>query len=312
MTDLSQQVERLFEQQLSEWPLAGENYSKLPSVRVRNIPFAGYQISVQYNPHRIISSAARVDARSVAERPCFLCAANRPPEQRGIPFGDDYVILVNPYPIFRRHLTIVSHSHIPQRIEGNMEAMLAMAHALPGFVIFYNGPQCGASAPDHLHFQAGNRGFLPVERDITNRSLITAAGHIDGVELSLWRGYNRAMLTLQGTESGSVASMFGRFSRHLALTQPDRPEPMLNILAYHDAGRWTVHIIPRKAHRPACYFAEGDQKILLSPASVDLGGVFITPREEDFNKIAADDIRKILGEVCLDEEELRSLVIQLL
>jgi len=300
-------VNDLFESQFMEWPLARDNYGQLDGVRVRKIPFPGYEIAVQFNPGRIVSSAAKVDAGSIKARPCFLCEDNRPPEQRGVPFGSDYIILINPFPIFRRHLTIVNRAHTPQQIEGNFASMLSLAEALPDFVIFYNGPQCGASAPDHLHFQAGNRGFLPVEKDFGNPDLGTAAVSSEGVELRLWSGYGRGMLTLAGSDSRAIDNAFSRFYGTFAATQPERPEPMLNMLAYHSAGRWTVHIVPRRVHRPSCYFAAEQERILLSPASVDMGGVFITPREEDYNKITAADISSILGEVCLSDGEMKSL-----
>lgn len=307
MHDHSNMVNDLFESQFMEWPLARDNYGQLDGVRVRKIPFPGYEIAVQFNPGRIVSSAAKVDAGSIKARPCFLCEDNRPPEQRGVPFGSDYIILINPFPIFRRHLTIVNRAHTPQQIEGNFASMLSLAEALPDFVIFYNGPQCGASAPDHLHFQAGNRGFLPVEKDFGKPDLGTAAVSSEGVELRLWSGYGRGMLTLAGSDSRAIDNAFSRFYGTFAATQPERPEPMLNMLAYHSAGRWTVHIVPRRVHRPSCYFAAEQERILLSPASVDMGGVFITPREEDYNKITAADISSILGEVCLSDGEMKSL-----
>jgi len=312
MNDYSQKVRDLFDGQFREWSLARDNYRQLDDVRVRKVSCNRFDIAVQFNPGRITSSAAKVDARSIEARPCFLCAKNRPQEQNGIPFGDDYQILINPFPIFRRHLTIVCESHSPQRISGSFPAMLSLAEALPEFVIFYNGPQCGASAPDHMHFQAGNRGFLPVEKDTGNPRLCKKAGTAGTVELWLWEGYGRGMMTLKGADSKAIAGIFGKIYERFALTQPERPEPMLNILAYHGNGQWNVHIIPRRVHRPACYFAEGDEKILLSPASVDIGGVFITPREEDFNKITAADITGILSEVCLSEEELRTLTARVL
>jgi hypothetical protein len=312
MTDYSQKVRELFEDQFREWKLACDNYHQLDEVRVRRVSFPGYNISVQFNPGRITSSAAKVDAKSIEARPCFLCERNRPAEQRGIPVEDDYIILINPFPIFRRHLTIVSGSHTPQRIAGNFGTMLALARALPEYVIFYNGPQCGASAPDHLHFQAGNRGFLPIEMDTANQDLCRRAGQSGETELWLWSGYGRGILTLKGTDSGALETVFSRFLERFGSGQGDRPEPMLNILAYNDKGLWTVHIIPRIVHRPSCYFAEGDDRILLSPASVDLGGVFITPRGEDFSKITADDIRKILEEVCPGEDELEKLTNKIL
>ena len=312
MTDYSQKVRDLFDDQFAEWSLARDNYRLLDNVRVRKIAFDGYEIDIQFNPGRIISSAAKVDARSIEARPCFLCEKNRPPQQRGVPFGEDYLILINPFPIFRRHLTIVSEKHTPQRIAGNFGTMLSLAESLPEYVIFYNGPQCGASAPDHLHFQAGNRGFLPVERDAENPLLCIETEAVSGTGLSLWNGYGRGMMTLKGKDREALTAAFQKFNERFALTQPERPEPMLNIIAYHAIGSWTIHIIPRRIHRPACYFLEGEERILLSPASVDIGGVFITPREEDFIKMKASDISAILKEVCLSEEEVSSLTAELL
>lgn len=307
MIDYSHKVRELFNGQFREWKLARDNYDQLDRVMVRTVSFPGYDISVQFNPGRITSSAAKVDARSIEARPCFLCEKNRPPEQRGIPFEDDHIILINPFPIFRRHLTIVSISHTPQRIGGSFGTMLSLAEALPEYVVFYNGPQCGASAPDHLHFQAGNRGFLPIESDIGNPELCHRVAASGDTEIWLWSGYDRGIMTLKGTDRFAMSGVLDRFRERFAQIQPDRPEPMLNILAYHIDGLWTVHVIPRSVHRPACYFAEGGNRILLSPASVDIGGVFITPREEDFRKITAEDIHSILGEVCLGESELINL-----
>lgn len=312
MADYMHKVRDLFEGQLREWKLARDNYQQLDEVMVRTVPFPGYDISVQFNPGRIVSSAAKVDARSIGARPCFLCEHNRPMEQRGIPFGDNLIILVNPFPIFRRHLTVVSQRHTPQRITGNFGTMLNLAQALPEYVVFYNGPECGASAPDHLHFQAGNRGFLPIEKDTSNNGLCRLVTEDEETGLWLWSGYGRGIMTLRGSNPEAIESVFTRFYDRFALIQPERPEPMLNILAYVEDGRWTVHIIPRRLHRPRCYFAEGDKKILLSPASVDLGGVFITPRGEDFRKLSADDIKSILDEVCLGEDELKTLTKELL
>ena len=310
MKDYSQIVRELYNRQLSEWSLARDNYRQLDNVKVRDISFNGYDIAIQYNPGRITSSAAKVDTRSIEARPCFLCERNRPPEQKGVPFSDDFIILINPFPIFRRHLTIVSGSHTPQRIAGSFGTMLNLARVLPDYVIFYNGPQCGASAPDHLHFQAGNRGFLPVESDFGNPLLCSKALTAQSTEAWLWRDYGRGMVTLKGPDDSEIARLFDKFYAKFALSQPDRPEPMLNILAYYTGDEWIVHIMPRRVHRPACYFATGDEKILLSPASVDLGGVFITPREEDFHKITPADIAAILTEVCLSEEEVKLLTVQ--
>ena len=312
MNDYSQKISDLFDSQFGEWPLAYDNYRQLENVLVRLITFPAYEIVVQYNPGRITSSAASVDAGSIEARPCFLCEKNRPQQQRGMPYGDDYTILINPFPIFNRHLTIVYREHQPQRIKGNFITMLGMAGALPGFVVFYNGPECGASAPDHLHFQAGNRGFLPIEKDMDNPLLCYRQAEAGSLELWLWKNYGRGIITIKGSNAEAMDSVFSAFLQRFAAIQPERPEPMLNILAYGTGEEWVVHIIPRRKHRPACYFAEGDKRILLSPASVDMGGVFITPRETDYKMISASEIEGILSEVCLGDEEIVKLTTGLL
>jgi hypothetical protein len=310
MTDYSERVDELFDRQLREWDLARNNYSQLDNVRVRKISFSGYEIAVQFNPGRITSSAAKVDTKSIEARPCFLCEKNRPLQQRGIAAGN-YTILINPFPIFRRHLTIVCVNHIDQRIAGHFHEMLDFAAALPDYVVFYNGPQCGASAPDHMHFQAGNRGFMPIENDMADERLCKRVAFAKGIQMFRWQNYGRGIVSVTGSDREALSEFFSRFYARFALTQPDRPEPMLNILASYAEGEWTIHIIPRKLHRPSCYFAEGEGKILLSPASVDMGGVLITPREEDFIRITASDIGSIFTEVCLDEKEITSLTEEL-
>jgi hypothetical protein len=306
MIDYSERVDYLFAAQFREWELARNNYRQLDNVRVRKIAFPRYEIAVQFNPGRITSSAAKVDAKSIETRPCFLCEKNRPQQQRGIDAGN-YTILINPFPIFRRHLTIACIDHIDQRIDGHFNEMLDFAAALPWYVVFYNGPQCGASAPDHMHFQAGNRGFMPIENDMADEKLCRPAASAGNTRMLIWRNYGRGILTVSGSDKTEISVVFGRFYARFALMQPDRPEPMLNILASYSGGRWVIHIIPRKLHRPSCYFAEGEDRLLLSPASVDIGGVLITPREEDFVKITAADIESIFTEVCLDENEISSL-----
>ncbi len=312
MDNYSQKVTDLFDDQLRVWKLARENYHLLSGVRQRRVSFPGYEIVIQFNPGRIVSSSAMVDTKSIEARPCFLCEENRPPQQRGVSYGDQFIILINPFPIFSCHLTIASVSHIPQRIAGSFADMLSLSRHLPEYVIFYNGPECGASAPDHLHFQAGNRGFLPIEKDIANHLLLQKSEASGEAELWLWRNYGRGMVTLKGTEREELTGIFDRLVQQLASLQPERPEPMLNILAYHDKGEWTIHVIPRKVHRPACYFAEGDDKILFSPASVDMGGVFITPRSEDFEVMTPEIVSTILDEVCYNDDELNDLVKDLL
>ncbi len=305
---ISEKVNDLFNSQLNQWELAAKNYGHLSEVLTRSVDFERFKILVQFNPERMKSSAAKVDPKSIGDRACFLCAQNRPPEQRGVSFNGNMTVLVNPYPIFNRHLTITSESHTDQRIRNVFDKMLELAKALPEYIIFYNGPQCGASAPDHLHFQAGNRGFMPVEKDFPEGGFAKKVSSDGDTAIWIWSGYLRTMLTLEGSDQATLTSVFTGIFDNFSLLQPGLPEPMLNILAYYDPGKWIIHIFPRKVHRPSQYFAGGKDQILLSPAAVDLGGVLITPREEDFRKITRNDIIDIYRQVCLDKYEMTGLL----
>jgi hypothetical protein len=304
MTGYQECVDELFSSQLRDWELANINYGLLTKVKTREVDFGGFRISVQFNPERMRSSVAKVDAKSIEARPCFLCSKNRPAIQVGVSFEKDLTMLVNPFPIFTRHLTIPSEQHVDQRILPNFPALLTLAEAMPDFVTFYNGPQCGASAPDHFHFQAGNKGFLPIENDFSKRKYPRLLSEKAGVEHWNWIGYMRGIMTLKSINKEELILAFNRFYNKFSDFQPDQPEPMLNILAYFYNDGWVIHIIPRKLHRPVQFFADGEKQILLSPGSVDLGGVIITPREEDFNKINASDISDIFNQVCFDEREI--------
>jgi hypothetical protein len=303
----SEQIKSLIKSQLNDWDLAKINYGQLKKIRTRSLYYKGFEILVQFNPERMRSSVAKVDAKSIEARPCFLCAANRPHEQTGVPFSDNVTVLVNPFPIFPQHLTIPSDLHTDQRIRPNFSLMLDLARSMPDFVIFYNGPQCGASAPDHFHLQAGNRGFLPIETDYTGGKFTRLLSDQKGAKLFYWEGYMRGIVTVESSEAEKLIDIFNRFYRKMMDIQPDKPEPMLNILAYYYNNSWVIHIIPRKLHRPLQFFKVGPEQILLSPASVDLGGVIITPREEDFYKITTMDISDIFSQVCLGEHELSEL-----
>jgi hypothetical protein len=304
----AEKVNDLFTSQLSGWELARANYGLLSKVRTKHLDFGNFEVRVQFNPERIRSSAAKVDAKSIEARPCFLCKANRPPQQKDLIFSDKYTILVNPFPIFSRHLTIPEEQHTDQRIKDNFKDLLILAEALPDFVIFYNGPQCGASAPDHLHFQAGNRGFMPVENDFQSGKFAMLSGVKEGIEIWQWRRYLRGIITLKGSDRKGFLKAFSYFYDRLSDIQPDRPEPMLNILASSDRTGCIIDIIPRKIHRPAQFFIEGSDQILISPASVDLGGVIITPRVEDFQRLGKDDVTDIFRQVCFDENEIERLI----
>ena len=303
----SEKIKVLFDEQLQEWELAKINYDQLARINSRSLDFGSYRIELQFNPGRIRSSAAKVDTKSIGERPCFLCSKNRPDAQKSLGYDDNLSILVNPYPIFNRHLTIVSYEHTDQRIFRYFSSMLKLSMEMNEFLFFYNGPECGASAPDHFHLQAGNKGLLPIEADFENRRCCNLLASIGLTEIWIWHDYGRGIATLKGSDMVGINNIFGDLFTELHLSQPEKPEPMLNLITSFTKGEWVVHIIPRKAHRPAQFFADGDQNILVSPASVDLGGLLITPREKDFNNITNGIVNDIFKQVCYGEEEIVNL-----
>lgn len=303
--DMNQKIERLFTDQLASWELAGNNYAALSRVKTKELDVNGTHYKVQFNPARIVSSAAKVDTKSIQERKCFLCPEHLPNVQRGLPFKENYQILVNPFPIFPKHLTIPALQHTAQRIKDRFGDMLDLATCAEEYVVFYNGPHCGASAPDHAHFQAGSKGFLPIEQEWKNKKAGKIVTH-KSATLSYLNDAPRATLILEATHREDAIALFNTVYDAMEL-KPGEDEPMMNILAWMENDRWIVCIFPRAQHRPFCYAAEGDANILISPASVDMGGVFITPLEKDFEKLTATDIASILKEVCLDTNEFRKL-----
>jgi hypothetical protein len=289
-------------------------HDALGGVQEKSITVSGSTVRVQFNPARIVSSAAKVDSESIQARKCFLCEANLPAEQKGLPFGTGYLMLCNPFLIFPEHLTVPHLTHTDQRISGRVGDMLALAEELSEYVIFYNGPQCGASAPDHFHFQAGNKGFLPLETDL--QTIVTQSGEeviqSDTIDVYRIKPFGANALLMQADDAGAIVDCFERAFAFLATLSPDKPEPMMNILAWKVENRICLVLFPRKLHRPSQFFAEGDDNILLSPAAVDLGGVFITPLEKDFLKIEPADILDILTQITVDDETMSSLCHSLL
>jgi hypothetical protein len=309
--DFSEKARGLIREQIIDWDLAARNYRGLKKVKIKRFDFLNFHIDVQFNPERIISSSAKVDPLSIEARPCFLCSQNLPAQQRGLPFEDDYLVLVNPFPIFPEHLTIPALIHTDQRIVNNFGRMLDLSSRLNEFVIFYNGPKCGASAPDHLHFQAGIKGFLPFEHDFRNEKCCREVRRIGKVTLSHWPDYQRGIITLSSKDKAGLVDVFMQIYNLLHDERPEETEPMLNILTAFEGDSWQVHIFPRILHRPSQYFAPGEKQILLSPASVDMGGVLITPREEDFIKVTKEDAVNIFGQVCADPVDVLKLIKQL-
>jgi ATP adenylyltransferase/5',5'''-P-1,P-4-tetraphosphate phosphorylase II len=290
------------------WKQSADNYSGLDLVEEKMFDFIVTKIKVQFNPARMRSSSAKVDQSSIAARKCFLCPENRPEGQFSLDFGNDFLLLVNPFPIFQTHFTIPSVHHIDQRLIPNLQAMFKMAQQMEGYTLFYNGPECGASAPDHLHFQAGEQGFLPVEEEFDLMKKVTGV-LLETDHLKIWAfdSYLRKMISFEtdNLKIGihAIENVYLRFSE----IQSEKMEPMINMLCYFNEDKWRIHLFPRKLHRPRQFFEHGTDQLLISPASVDFGGVFITPRREDFDKITASDITDIFSQISLDDESFHEL-----
>jgi ATP adenylyltransferase/5',5'''-P-1,P-4-tetraphosphate phosphorylase II len=313
--DLSKRAHALLQHQKESWDALREGYRLLDHVETRSLDFGDYAFRLQFNPRRITSSAAKVDAKSIAKRPCFLCPANLPKEQRGLRFNDKYLVLCNPFPIFPEHFTIPDLNHVPQRILATFGDMLDLTQALgQRYVVFYNGPKCGASAPDHFHFQAGNRGFMPIDseydyvkthlgRQIANRGSL----HAYAVDK-----YLRSLISFESPSRTALMdafhafySTFDQMLTHKAGVEHD--EPMLNVITSYERGYWRVILFPRAKHRPSCFFAEGEERMMLSPASVDFGGVVVTPVEKDFRRVDKGILSQMFKEVCLPTEKFEDL-----
>lgn len=295
--------------QVENWPLATGNYKGLEKVEEKEFQFDGFKIKVQFNPERIRSSAAKVDQKSIENRACFLCLDKLPKEQGGIAHGDDFVILVNPFPIIPQHFTIPKVDHVDQSFQENVLGMLSLAKNMEGYTLFYNGPKCGASAPDHMHFQAGNKEFMPVETEynlIKNSQSEMLSGS-DKFEIRAFPNYLRKMISIESDSEQEMLRAVSIVYRSFSDMQPEEKEPMLNVISSFVNGKYIMHLFPRKLHRPSQYFAEGDQQLLISPASVDFGGVFITPRREDFDKITSEDVVDIFKQVSVDDDFFQSL-----
>ncbi len=299
-------IHGLWEEQLTNWPLARKNYTLLQAVRTREVILSGgVKVLLQYNPERMRSSVAKTDAVAIAERPCFLCEKNRPQEQLGVRFEDDYSILVNPYPIFLKHLTIVHQKHLLQQVVSEVRVLFSLAESLPSYTFFYNGARCGASAPDHLHFQAIESGQLPVETDFEDKKYIHSVHTIKGARLYQWENYHRGVVTIEGQDVAVLESLFLRLL-HTWQADFSEDEPLLNLLMNRCGSLWCVHLFPRKKHRPLQYSLQDPERIVFSPASIDMGGVLVLVREEDFEHLGEHDIEDMFRQVTWSDEDVYS------
>ena len=310
---LADQAATLLREQNASWELLRTGYESLAGVKTRRLTLGSTPFDVQFNPGRIMSSSANVDPAAIKQRRCFLCHEHLPSQQHGLAFGE-YLILCNPYPIFPAHFTIPHRSHVPQRIDGAFSVLLDLSRQLGGGLdLLYNGPRCGASAPDHLHFQAGNSGFMPLPqavREVSPASAVRIAGGSGGRVARVLEGAGvdvvavddglRRWFQLDGEDAPLIERAFDVLLGVLSRDEDLGEEPMINIIAFYER-EWTVMVFPRTAHRPSFYGAEGG--MVISPAAVDMGGVTITPREEDFLRVSESDIRQLFEDVCIAPRE---------
>jgi hypothetical protein len=277
-------IDHLLDSQISEWPLLARGVEGLRSSLTRKERVAGRDLFVRHIPHRIVSTTAKVDAASIAKRPCFLCPSNLPREEHGIPFNSEFAIYCNPFPILERHLTIVRMDHRPQRIAGSFHSMLELAESLPDSFVIYNGPKCGASAPDHMHFQSCSRELFPIAND---------AARIDGLFIP---DYARQVFLLRGRDTTVLTQRDYALLDILSEGTGSAEEPLVNIATYFESGKWTTFVFPRGKHRPRVYETG---EFTVSPASIDLCGVLVVPKLDDFSRIHGDVIEQIFEEVSL-------------
>ncbi len=312
---LEARVAALIDQQYDAWPLLRAGVDAFAKIETKRVRVEESEVVVQHNPRRIRSTSASVDKESVPTRRCFLCPDGLPVEEKGIAYGDDLVILCNPFPVLERHLSIVHREHVPQQIEGNVETLLSLARDLgSAYFILYNGPECGASVPDHLHFQACSRELLPIEKNLYDDEPVLAedCSYCEETaqnmfELFTLGGCGRSVVVFRGGNREEVAKWACDVIKELAL-QADRREPLINIVCTYDPKLWTVYLFPRARHRPACFYAEGEQRLIVSPGAIDMAGVVVVPEREHFERIDGARIAGIFSEVSLSSELVNDLV----
>jgi hypothetical protein len=286
------ELEELFKRQTLVWSQLARGIEGLARAKTLPVRIDWFDIFIRHIPHRVTSTTASVEPASVAKRPCFLCEGNLPPQEEGVRFNDEFTIYCNPFPIVDRHLTIAHKEHCLQRIADRFGNMLDLAAELPGYFVIYNGPECGASAPDHLHFQAGSRVLFPIEKDTAGLPGITV------------RNYARNIFLFRGEKRSALIDRMDRAIELLAETTGKRPEPLINIAVIHEKGQWISYLFPRGKHRPQVFHTG---ELTVSPASIDLCGIFVVPLARDFDKITGEAIAAIFREVTLPDDQFQEI-----
>lgn len=308
-SSLAELAASLLDDQKKTWPQLASGYASLDSIRLRQVACDGYSVWLQFNPGRIVSTGANVDPKSIQERRCFLCVQNLPEAQKGILYKDDFLILCNPAPIFREHFTISHVRHIPQLFNTYAARFLELARDLsPRLTVFYNGPKCGASAPDHMHFQASPSGTIPVEGAVRENNRRVVRRSLHNVHILTLAEYGRQVIILESRHFDNLQRVLSDLTEVLRGVMGDSDEPMMNLLCSYGDSAWRVILFPRSKHRPDAYFKEGDERILISPAAVDIGGLVVTPLEKDFNTVDSVTVKGIFEEVGLAQEKVDAAI----
>ena len=325
------EVDAFFQSELQGWPEAAERYQAVQQqVQTRTLAVeSDVELQAQWNPARIVSTGARVDSKSLAQRPCFLCDKNRPPQQHSLTTEKHFRLLVNPFPILPQHFTIPLRSHTPQHIYPYFGTLLRLAWNMPQSIVFYNGPLCGASCPDHMHLQAGSRGVVPLERDWniyekglrkiypltgTEAALMEESGNADSrCGLYLLTTYVCPVIVIRSMSTQWDSDLCQRVYDALPV-HSDEHEPRMNVVSWRQAGgighpdELITLVFPRSKHRPDCYFAQGEEQMMVSPGALDMCGLIVTPRQQDFLRLTPSMAASLLQEVSLTPDEMESVV----
>ena len=302
-------ISRFFNRQLEKWDDARHRFRDLKHVETKKL---SEEVRLQFNPARIVSTGAKIDKKTLGERPCFLCDKNRPKEQMSQQIDERFHLLVNPFPILPVHFTIPARKHQPQAIYKNYGEMHRFLSLHSELMVFYNGPKCGASAPDHLHFQAGSSGILPLQANWQrlSRNLTDIISLNDEEKIAVVRDFIVPAFVIISKSEESDETLFHRLYKSMPM-RGDETEPMMNIIAWRKEDEYISVVIPREKHRPEAYFAEGDAQVMVSPGALDMSGLIITPREEDFHKLTEESATTILQECGISTEKMNSIVTKL-
>lgn len=302
-------ISRFFNRQLEVWTDARHRFRDLKHVETRQF---SDQLKLQWNPARIVSTGAKIDKKTLGERPCFLCDKNRPKDQMSKQIDEKFHLLVNPFPILPVHFTIPARKHQPQLIYKNYGEMHRFISLHSDLMVFYNGPKCGASAPDHLHFQAGTNGILPLQTNWQrlSRNLTDIISLNDEEKISVVRDFIVPAFVIISKSAESDEALFRRLYKAMP-QRGDETEPMMNIISWRKGEEFISVVIPREKHRPEAYFAEGDAQFVVSPGALDMSGLIITPREEDFRKLTEEKALSLLQECGVSEEKMNAIIAKL-